>query len=374
MRIENVNVFCEDGAFRRGAVEFEDLISGVEVDGEEVRRNPDGDLFLIPGLVDIHTHGAVYGDHSDGSPELMQDMGAFYAKNGVTSFLATTMTYKEEKLAAAMQNISQYRRRQNGARCLGINMEGPFLSFEKKGAHAPEWLTPPDIPLLERLNTVSGNCIRIVSVAPEVPGAIEFIQKASQVCKVALAHSASDYDAAMEAFRSGATNVTHLFNAMNPFSHRDPGMVGAAMDARAYVEIISDGIHLHPSVVRAVFNMFPDRVCLISDSIRSAGLPDGAYESGGMPIFVKDGKATLEGGTIAGSNVSLMQCVRTAATFGVPLEKAVAAATANNARTIGMEGRLGSLTPGAYADMALLDGDLNIQKVYIGGSEISLST
>ena len=379
MRIENVNVFCDDGAFRKGAVAFNDVITGVEFDREEAqqpaqsgqeRENSDADPYLVPGLVDIHTHGAVHGDHSDGSPELMQEMGAFYAKNGVTSFLATTMTYGEEKLVRAMQNISGYQRRENGARCAGVNMEGPFLSYEKRGAHAPEYLTPPDIPMFERLNKASGNLIRIVSVAPETPGAMGFICDASQVCKVALAHSAAGYDTAMEAFGNGATQVTHLFNAMNPFLHRDPGMIGAAMDARAYVEIISDGVHLHPAVVRAVFNMYPDRVCLISDSIRSAGLPDGAYESGGMPIIVKEGKATLKDGTIAGSNVSLMQCVRTAVGFGVPLEKALAAATINNARAIGMEDRLGSLRPGAFADMALLDGGLNIQKVYIGGNEI----
>jgi len=157
---------------------------------------------------------------------------------------------------------------------------------------------------------------------------------------------------------------------MNPFSHRDPCIIGAAMDAKAFAEIISDGVHLHPSVTRAVFNMFPGRVCLISDSIRSAGLPDGTYESGGMPIIVKDRKATLEDGTIAGSNVSLMECLRRAVALGIPFEKAVAAATMNNARAIGLEEKAGSLTRGSYADFVVLDKNLNIQKVFISGKEI----
>jgi N-acetylglucosamine-6-phosphate deacetylase len=194
-----------------------------------------------------------------------------------------------------------------------------------------------------------------------------FIAEASRLCKVALAHTSADYDVAMRAFENGATHVTHLFNAMNPFLHRSPGLVGAAIDAGAYVELISDGVHLHPSMVRAAYKMFGGKVCMISDSIRSAGLPDGRYESGGMSIVVSEGKATLENGVIAGSNISLMDGVRYAARFGVPLEKVLYAATMASAKAIGMEGEIGCIAPGAYADMVMLDSDLNIKKVWISG-------
>ena len=367
MLIENAYLLMNDGVFRKGCLEFDDIIRRVDVrEGGDIGVGP----YLVPGLIDIHSHGALHGDHTDGDPKAMREMAVFYAKNGVTSFLATTVTAPEETLSCAMQNIAQYERPFNGARCVGINMEGPFLSHEKKGAHPPDLLLPPDISMFERLYSISKNNIKLVSVAPELPGAMDFIREVSQVCHVALAHSSANYQTVMQAFGNGATHVTHLFNAMSPFHHRDPGMVGAAMDASAYVEVICDGIHLHPTVIRAIYKMFAQRVCMISDSVRSTGLPDGNYESAGMPIIVKNGKATLENGTIAGSNISLIQGVRYAVDFGIPLGSAITAATANNARAIGMEGKLGSLIPGAYADMVLLDHNLHIQKVYIGGKEL----
>ncbi|MCL1854904.1 MAG: N-acetylglucosamine-6-phosphate deacetylase [Clostridia bacterium] len=367
MLIENVYLLMKDGVFRKGCIAFDETICRVEArEGGDTGVGP----YLIPGLIDIHSHGALNGDHTDGSEKAMREMAVYYAQNGVTSFLATTITAQEETLHTAMENIARYERPPNGARCIGINMEGPFLSYDKRGAHPPDLLMPPDISMFERLYSKSGNSIKLVSIAPELPGAMDFIREISQVCKVALAHTSADYQLAMQAFGNGATHVTHLFNAMSPLLHRDPGMVGAAMDALAYVEAICDGIHLHPAIIRAIYQMFPQRVCMISDSVRSAGLPDGNYESGGMPIIVKNGKATLQNGTIAGSTISLMQGVRHAVDFGIPLGRAITAASANNAHAIGMEGKLGLLNPGAYADMVLLDGGLNIQKVYIAGKEL----
>ena len=367
MRIEDVSILMPCGVFQKGSIEFDDIIQKVET---RTNENTGTGPYLIPGLIDIHSHGALNSDHSDGSKDGMQEMAAFYAKNGVTSFLATTLTIPTEELTCAMQNIAQYERPANGARCVGINMEGPFFSYEKRGAHPHELLLNPDISMFEKLFAVSEQSIKLVSIAPELPGGIDFIREISKLCNVSLAHSTADYQTAMQAFENGATHVTHLFNAMNPFLHRDPGIIGAALDARAYVEMICDGIHLHPSVVRAMYKMFPERVCMISDSVRSAGLPDGNYHSAGLPIIVKDGKATLENGTIAGSNISLMQGVRYAVDFGIPLELALSAATVNNARAIGVEAKIGSLIPGAYADMVLLDNNLNIQKVYISGKEL----
>ena len=364
MRIENIHILDNKGFFRRGSIEFGEKIEKIDFQDDS---SASIEAYLIPGLIDIHTHGAMKGDHSDGSPEKMKEMGQYYARNGVTSFLATTMTYNEQKISDAMKNIAEYERPENGAKCIGINMEGPFLSHEKKGAHLAEALLSPDITMFETLYKVSKNSIRLVSIAPELPGAMKFIKEVSQLCKISIAHTAADYSTSMEAFGCGATHVTHLFNAMNPFMHRDPGVIGAAKDANAFVEIICDGIHSHPAVIRASYELFKEQLCMISDSIRCAGLPDGIYESGGVPISVTNGKATLQDGTIAGSNISLMQGVRCAVNFGIPLAKAVMAATVTNARAIGMQDSIGSLKPKASADMVLLDKELNVKQVYVDG-------
>ena len=368
MQIKNVQVFMGDGVFRNASVEFDDRIQSVDVCSA---ADSDTGFYLIPGLVDIHTHGALGGDHCHGSSEELLKMASFYAKNGTTSFLATTLTAPVETLENAMLAVAEYERSANGARCVGVNLEGPFFSFEKRGAHPADLLRPPDIAMFERFFQLSGERIKLVCVAPELDGAMEFIREVSQVSRVSIAHSAANYETAMKAFGNGATVVTHLFNGMSPFLHRDPGIVGAALDANAFVELICDGYHLHPAVVRAIFAMFPKRACLISDSLGCTGLPDGNYESAGLPIIVQNGNARLaEGGSIAGSTISLLQGVRNAVFLGIPLSEAVAAASKHPAQAIGMEGQIGSLTPGACADMLLLDSELRLQKVYIGGKEL----
>jgi len=372
-----------DGVFRKGTVEFDEIIKKVDVYDEDgacpqgagvcpldAAPAPPGP-YLIPGLIDLHTHGVLGCAHSDASAENLQKMAAFYAINGVTSFLATTLTAPEEELAPAMKNAASYERRPEGARCPGVNMEGPFFSYGKRGAQPADKLRLPDISMFERLQKVSGDSIKLVDIAPELCGAMEFIREASKSAHVSLAHSESNYATAMEAFDSGATHVTHLFNGMNPFLHREPGIIGAAMDANAYVEVICDGHHLHPAAVRAIFRMFPGRVCLISDSLECTGLPDGRYKSAGLTVILKDGKAMLEdGSSLAGSSKTLMQCVRLAVSLGIPLSQAVTAATKHPAQAIGMEDRIGVIVPGACADFVLLDDDLSIQKVIINGGEV----
>jgi len=369
VRIENVQVLMKDGAFRKGSVEFEDNIEKIEL-CETVDANA-ADSYLVPGLVDIHTHGACGGDHSDGSLEKMHEMASYYAKNGVTSFLATTLTDTEEALARAMSSIAKYERTADGARCVGINMEGPFFSYDKRGAHSDELLKSPDIAMFERLFKLSEESIKLVCISPELSGAMDFIREAAKMCRVSLAHSIADYKTAMEGFDNGATHVTHLFNGMNSFMHREPGIIGAALDAGAFVEVICDGYHLHPAVIRAIFKMFPRHACLISDSLRCTALPDGDYESAGLPITVKDGKAMLrDSSSLAGSTISLMQGVRIAVSLGIPLAEALAAASMHSAQSIGMENKIGSIVPGAYADLVLLDSNLRVQKVFIGGKVV----
>ena len=206
--------------------------------------------YVIPGLVDIHTHGAVGEDFSDGKPQGLQPLADYYAAHGVTSYLATTMTLKEEVLTPAMHAVRDFKPG-GGAKCAGVHLEGPFLSFAKRGAQAAENLHKPDAALFHRLNEASGGQVRLVTVACEEEGAIPFIREVSQVCTVSLGHTSADYDTAMAGFQAGASHATHLYNGMPSLLHRAPGVIGAAFDAGASVELICDGLHIHPAVIRA---------------------------------------------------------------------------------------------------------------------------
>lgn len=365
MKISNAKVFV-DGAFAPGGIEFDAHITAV---GSAVTGGIDAEgAYLIPGLIDVHTHAAVGEDASDGSPEGMYRMGRYYAAGGVTSWCPTTMTLKEPELTKAMEAIRAYERPADGARVAGVNLEGPFLCYNKRGAQNAENLHAPDAAMFHRLNAASGGQVRLVTVAPEVPGALDFIREVSPVCTVSLGHTEADYDTAMAAYAAGARHATHLFNGMPALGHRAPGVVAAAMDAGATVELITDGLHIHPAVVRLVHRLYGEKLVLISDSLRCAGMPDGDYELGGQPITMKDGRATLKGtDTLAGSSIHLMDGLRRAVSFGVPLAAAVTAATLAPARAIGREADIGSLAPGKLADFVLLDERLNVKTVYIGG-------
>lgn len=322
-------------------------------------------MFLIPGLVDVHTHGANGADCSDGGEKTMQTLSRYYAKEGVTSFLATAMSMKEDRLKKVC--ISASTALCDGAKCLGVHLEGPFLNPAMRGAQAEEALIPPDYALFERLQACSDSAIKLITVAPELDGALEFIKRASKSCAVSIGHTAADYDTAVKAFKAGATRVTHLFNAMPPFLHRAPGPIGAAIDCGAAAELICDGIHLHPCTVRAAFKLFQKKLVFISDSMRAAGLADGEYELGGQKVCVGEGRATLkENGKLAGSTIHLMDAVRRAVQFGVSLEDAVYAATAAPCDSISRPD-LGRIELGKAADLVLLRGDLTVSSVFIGG-------
>ena len=327
--------------------------------------------YLIPGLIDLHTHGAVGQDFSDGSSEGMRLMAAYYASHGVTSFCATTLTLGEEAITAAMRCIRDYQRTAADARCVGVYLEGPFLSYAKRGAQAAESLHTPDTGMFHRLNKASGNRVKLVGIAPELPGAMDFIREVSKTCAVSIAHSTADYATAMEAYAAGATQATHLFNGMNPLHHREPAVIGAAFDSGAYAEVICDGIHLHPSVIRIAFRLYGERLVLVSDSVRCAGMPNGDYVLGGQAFTVKDGKATLADGTLAGSSIQLLQAVQNAIAFGIPPEKAVAAATIAPAKAIGIDADVGSLSVGKRADMLILDSGFQLVATIINGEVVN---
>lgn len=371
MRIYNAAVFT-DGAFTAGGIDFDERIRAC---GAGIT---DGDLdaggaYLIPGLVDIHTHAAMGEDVSDGRPEGLQILGRWYASRGVTSWCPTTMTLQEPELTAAIRAICSYERPADGARMAGIHLEGPFLSHAKCGAQNPENLHAPDIALFRRLYAQSGGRIRLLTAAPEEPGATELIREAARVCTVSLGHTAADYETAAAGYAAGATHTAHLFNAMPSLQHRAPGVVGAAFDCGATAEVICDGLHIHPAVVRMIFRLFGDRTVLISDSLRCTGMPDGVYMLGGQQVCMQGGRATLQGtDTLAGSCIHLLDGLRNAVSYGVPLEHAVTAATAVPAGVIGLEGEIGSIAPGLYADFLLLDAALRLQAVYIGGRPVAV--
>ena len=370
MVIGNANVFVK-GAFRKASVTVEDgKITYVGAPTKTYDIDAKG-MYLVPGFVDIHTHGAKNEDFSDGKRPGITKMSRYYAKNGVTSFVATTMTLKEETLLPAMKAIRSFKRPLRGAKCAGIHLEGPFLSFAKRGAQAAENLHAPDAQLFHRLNEVSGNNVRLVTVAPEELGAIDFIREVSKTCAVSLGHTTADYDTAMAAFEAGASHATHLFNCMPSFLHRDPGVVGAALDSGATVELICDGLHIHPSVIRATYQMFGKKMVVISDSLRCAGMPNGEYELGGQPIEMKNGKATLFGtDTLAGSSTNLLEEVRNLVRFGIPLEAAITAVTEAPANVIGQGWQIGKIAPGYAADFLLLTPKLELAAVYIDGEKI----
>ncbi len=367
MLVKNGMIFQPNGTFAVGDMEFGETITEIGQIDKLADINAT-DKYIIPGLIDIHTHGAMQEDASDGSVAGLEKMSIYYAKNGVTSWCPTTMTLKEETLVPAMHAIRDFTTK--GARCAGIHLEGPFLCYDKRGAQAAENLHAPDIDMFHRLNQESGNQIRLVTVAAEEPGAMEFIEEISKECTVSLGHTIADYDTAMEAYRRGASHATHLFNGMNPLHHRKPAVIGAAYDSGATVELICDGLHIHPSVIRMMFQLYGDKLTLISDSLRCAGMPDGQYELGGQPIVMKNGKATLmDEVTLAGSSISVLQAVQNVVSFGVPLEQAVAAATIVPARAIRMQDTIGSLEVGKLADFLILDKNLNLEAVYIGGKK-----
>lgn len=335
-------------------------------------------LYAIPGLTDLHFHGCVGYDFCDGSTAAISNMAEYQVRNGITQICPATMTLKEEVLADIFRTVAAYDKSYNpqGAILCGINMEGPYISVKKKGAQNERYIHKPDVGMFRRLQSISGNRIKLTAIAPEEEGAMDFISELKDEVVVSIAHTNADYVTTMEAFHRGAGQVTHLYNAMPPFTHRAPGVIGAAFDTPGcYVELICDGIHIHPSVVRATFRLFgEDRVILISDSMKATGMPDGVYELGGQAVRVSGRSASLiSDGALAGSVTNLMECMRNCVmSMGIPLESAVKGAAVNPAKAIGIYDSYGSLTPGKIANLVLLDDKLEIKAVILKGVRIDL--
>ena len=375
MRYENGWIFA-DGRFVRGGFSVENgRFAHVLEDVPGPAEDLDGAL-VIPGLVDIHVHGCAGADFSDGDYAGLVGMARYLGRRGVTSFAPASMTLPYDALDKAFHAAARLRREglADGARLMGIQMEGPFLSREKRGSQNPAYLRLPDWDRFLRLYDAAEGLLRIVDVAPELPGAVEFTRRASEKCRVSVAHTAAGYDQAAAVFDAGATHLTHLFNAMSGIHHRHPGPIGAASEREnVTAELICDGIHVHPSAVRMAFRLFPGRICLISDALRCCGMADGSYSLGGQEILLSGGVARLTGGAIAGSAADLYQCMRRAVSFGIPRERAVWAATALPARVIGRESETGAIADGRAADFVICGGELEPEAVYLGGKRLEQS-
>ena len=373
----NARIFGSDFQFHLGAFEVKDgrfghvLPETVPADAIDL-----GGATVIPGLIDVHSHGNSGADFSDGDYEGLKAMARYYARCGVTSFAPASMTLPYEVLEQAFATAVQLTREQpeDAAVLRGIQMEGPYFSYKKRGAQNPDYLKEPDFEGFQKLYAGCNGLISIVDVAPELPGAAEFAEKASKLCTVSVAHTDSDYDHAKAVFDAGATHLTHLYNAMPPINHRSPGVIPAAVEnPNVRAEIICDGYHIHPAAVRLAFSMFGgERMILVSDSGRCAGLPEGSkFTLGGQDAWLKDGVGRLGDGTIACSAANLWGCLVNVLSWGIREEDALRAATWNPACAIGAQKEVGSIEEGKVADFILCNPDYTEKRVFLAGKELS---
>ena len=371
MRIINGSVFVGEGFVERDVFVADGRFVGEAARAEGGQTVDAAGCYVIPGLVDLHFHGSAGADISDGDLAGLHRMGAYEASRGVTAMCPATMTLPEDVLMRAAQAAAAYAPAADEAALVGINMEGPFISPSKVGAQNPDYVRNPSAEEFRRLQEAADGLFKLVDIAPEEPGAEEFIREMAGEVRISLAHTCTDYDTAARAFELGARQLTHLYNAMDPMHHRKPGPIPAAVEhGEVTAEIIADGVHIHPAMVRLAFQLFGDnRMILISDTLRAAGLEDGTYDLGGQDVTVRGPVATIDNGALAGSVSDLMRCLTVAVRdMGIPLASAVKAASANPARALGLDAERGSIEPGKVADAVLLDKEtLDVRAVVLRG-------
>ena len=378
MFYKNARIFGSDFRFHHGSFEVtDDGRFGAVLPGFEPEDAYDLEgATVIPGLIEVHSHGNSGYDFSDGNYEGLVEMAKYFLSCGVTSFAPASMTLPYDVLEKAFATAKRLVDEDPAgcAKLRGIQMEGPYFSYKKRGAQNADYLKEPDFEGFKALFEGCGGLVKIVDVAPELPGAAEFIRQASKLCTVSVAHTDSDYDHAKTAFSAGASHLTHLYNAMPAINHRNPGVIPAAVECpHVRAEIICDGLHIHPAAIRLAFAMFGgERMILVSDSGRCAGQPEGyQFDLGGQMAEIQGGVAKLVGSdTIACSATNLWQCLRNTITFGVSEEDAIRACTYNPACALGVQSEVGSISSGKVADFIVCSPDYAKKRVFLAGKQI----
>jgi N-acetylglucosamine-6-phosphate deacetylase len=371
MLLKNATIYNSD---------FEPQLSDIMLEGEqivEIGENIKGEdvldltgCIILPGFIDIHIHGCDGADMADAKEDSLQTISRFLANHGVTSFCPATMTLPKEQLVAQFNAAAVFLGRESGAYMHGVNMEGPFIALSQKGAQPADYIRKPDI---EEFNTLNAICkICLVDLAPETDGALEFAREASKTCVVSQAHTDADFETAEAGYQNGFSHATHLFSAMPPIWHRAPGAVVAAFDNKtSTAELICDGLHAHPPILRMAFKLLGEnRSVVVSDAMRAAGCGDGEFELGGQKVYVTNGKATLASGNFAGSTTNMHREFLNLLSFNIPFKQALKSCTINPARVIGVDKLTGSLAEGKLADILVVDEFLRIKMVIVKGKMV----
>jgi N-acetylglucosamine-6-phosphate deacetylase len=372
--ITNIAVYHEGGIFEQGFIKIK---AGKIIDIGPVTDNANQkadeiisltpNFSLVPGFIDIHIHGVKGADTMDGTPSALSTMACSLPREGTTSFLATTITQSSDQIEAALSNAATYSstiKEEPAAEMLGIHLEGPFISPERAGAQPLSFIQEPDLSLFEKWQQLSGGLIKLVTMAPERENGLELLRYLTDSGVIAsIGHSDASYHEIQEAISKGLSHVTHLYNGMRGFHHREPGVAGAALAHHELkVEMIVDGIHIHPAIVKSTYRTKgASEIILITDAMRAKGLKDGTYDLGGQKVQVSNQKALLSDGTLAGSILTMNDAIKNMIQYtGCSLQEITVMASENPAKQIGVWNQKGSITVGKDADLTILDQDLNV--------------
>lgn len=375
--IENAAIVTDRGIIEKGRIIVEKgIIAGITRAGTTFPSAGEvidlSGRFVLPGFIDLHLHGAGGRDVMDGTCEAIDVISRIHARYGTTGFLATTLTAPVEKITDALLAVKEVIARGTwGARVLGVHLEGPFINPAWKGAQDAKWILKPNIEILESFLHKAGNIIKIITLAPEIPGALELADYArKRGIILSIGHSDASYEQARAAFMTGFTHATHLFNAMKGLHHREPGIAGSILlEKGVTAELIADGVHIHPAVLKLVVKVKGlDKIVLVTDSMRATGMPDGNYSLGGLEVKVSGNEARFADGTLAGSNLTMNRAVDYMVNnIGLTLPEAAKLASTNPAKILGLDGRKGTIQVGKDADLVALNPDLSVYFTMIGG-------